>query len=91
MLFGIVSFGVMSFGVMSFGLLSVYLLCRSISTYWSMLVTGKIGLIYREARAVRARVISGPIPIELTWHACSFMPQITNYKEKIMKKKLVSD
>ena len=23
--------------------------------------------------------------IELTWHECSFMPQITNYKEKIMK------
>ena len=24
--------------------------------------------------------------IELTWHECSFMPQITNYKEKIMGK-----
>ena len=22
--------------------------------------------------------------IELTWHECSFMPQMTNYKEKIM-------
>ena len=33
--FGVISFGVMSFGVMSFGLLSVYLLCRSMSTYWS--------------------------------------------------------
>ena len=25
--------------------------------------------------------------IELTWHECSFMSQITNYKEKIKKKK----
>ena len=24
--------------------------------------------------------------IELTWHECSFMSQITNYKEKIKKK-----
>ena len=27
--------------------------------------------------------------IELTWHECSFMPQIINYKEKMLRKKNV--